>query len=364
MSFSNEKGITIQTEAELAPYLLVGVSGGNWVVSNGGDVTPLGVTTHQSTGAGVNGKWNTAVQFLGSGDAVKQLTLAPSQSAVLGSVLYAAADGAVATTGTIAVGRAVEAKSTSTCAAPIAVETTSTLVIAGDGVNSGDFDARTLGDVFVIDKNAEKTNGKYVVPDGTSLINIEWDDLSANIDIKMPADAPSVIAVVDSDDNNNGYTVTIWNDTDSAVLSDCPVRVLVRCGVAGWAELQMNRNIERRMSRRMSNGTFVYDGTADVEPKTITVPAGTGHVACEKLAENVTLSFTGDFYPQVVLVTNASDSTGSVAFAGETIARRVRSASRTSSRAADAWRALRSHGITRSIGNRAKSNRRRKHFSK
>jgi len=70
----------------------------------------------------------------------------------------------------------------------------------------------------------------------------------------------------------------------------------------------------------MSNGTFVYDGTADVEPKTITVPAGTGHVACEKLAENVTLSFTGDFYPQVVLVTNASDSTGSVAFAGETIA--------------------------------------------
>jgi len=316
MSFSNEKGITIQTEAELAPYLLVGVSGGNWVVSNGGDVTPLGVTTHQSTGAGVNGKWNTAVQFLGSGDAVKQLTLAPSQSAVLGSVLYAAADGAVATTGTIAVGRAVEAKSTSTSAAPIAVETTSTLVIAGDGVNSGDFDARTLGDVFDIDQSTEKAGGKYVVPDGTSVINIYWDDLSGDIDILMPDDAPSVIAVVDSDDNNNGYTVTIWNSADATALSECPVRVLVRSGVGGWVELQMNRNIERRMS----NGTFVYDGTADVEQKTITVPSGTGHVACEKLAENVTLDFDGDYYPQVVMVANASDSTGSVAFAGETIA--------------------------------------------
>lgn len=316
MSFSNEKGITIQTEAELAPYLLVGVSGGNWVVSNGGDVTPLGVTTHQSTGAGVNGKWSTAVQFLGSGDAVKQLTLAQSQTVTLGAVLYAAADGAVATTGTIAVGRAVEAKSTSSTVAPIAVETTSTLVIAGDGVNSGDFDARTLGDVFVIDQSTEKTGGKYVVPDGTSLINIEWDDLSGHIDILMPDDAPSVIAVVDSDDNNNGYTATIWNSADATVLSDCPVRVLVRCGVAGWVELQMNRNIERRMS----NGTFVYDGTADVEPKTITVPAGTGSVECKKLVENVTLDFDGDYYPQVVVVANANDSTGSVAFAGETIA--------------------------------------------
>lgn len=316
MSFSNEKGITIQTAGELAPYLLVGVSGGNWVVSDGSDVTPLGVTTHQSAGAGVNGKWSTAVQFLGSGDAVKQLTLAPSQSAVLGSVLYAAADGAVATTGTIAVGRAVEAKSTSTSAAPIAVETTSTLVIAGDGVNSGDFDARTLGDVFVIDQNAEKTNGRYVVPDGTSIIHIEWDDFSEHIDILMPDDAPSVIAVVDSDDNNNGYTVTIWNSADATALSECPVRVLVRSGVDGWVELQMNRNIERRMS----NGTFVYDGTADVEQKTITVPAGTGRVECKKLVENVTLDFDGDYYPQVVVVENASDSTGSVAFAGETIA--------------------------------------------
>lgn len=316
MSFSNEKGITIQTAGELAPYLLVGVSGGNWVVSDGSDVTPLGVTTHQSAGAGVNGKWSTAVQFLGSGDAVKQLTLAPSQSAVLGSVLYAAADGAVATTGTIAVGRAVEAKSTSTSAAPIAVETTSTLVIAGDGVNSGDFDARTLGDVFAIDQNAEKTNGRYVVPDGTSIIHIEWDDLSGHIDILMPDDAPSVIAVVDSDDNGDGYSVTIWNDTDATVLSDCPARILVRAGDDGWKEIPTSSNIERRMS----NGTFVYDGTGDTEPKTVNVPAGTGKVGCSKLAENITLNFNGAFYPQVVAVENANDSTGSVTFAGETIA--------------------------------------------
>ena len=316
MSFSNEKGITIQTAGELAPYLLVGVSGGNWVVSNGGDVTPLGVTTHQSTGAGVNGKWNTAVQFLGSGDAVKQLTLAQSQTVTLGAVLYAAADGAVATTGTIAVGRAVEAKSTSSTVAPIAVETTSTLVIAGDGVNSGDFDARTLGDVFVIDQSTEKTGGKYVVPDGTSLINIEWDDLSANIDIKMPADAPCVIAIVDTDDNGDGYSVTIWNDTDATVLSDCPARILVRAGDDGWKEIPTSSNIERCMS----NTAFAYDGTGDTEPKTVNVPAGTGKVECSKLAENITLNFNGDYYPQVVVVANASDSTGSVAFAGETIA--------------------------------------------
>lgn len=316
MSFSNEKGITIQTADELAPYLLVGVSGGNWVVSDGSDVTPLGVTTHQSAGAGVNGKWNTAVQFLGSGDAVKQLTLDAMQTVTLGDVLYAAADGAVATTGTIAVGRAVEAKSTSSTVAPIAVETTSTLVIAGDGVNSGDFDARTLGDVFVIDQNAEKTNGRYVVPDGTSIIHIEWDDLSGHIDILMPDDAPSVIAVVDSDDNNNGYTVTIWNDTDATVLSDCPARILVRAGDDGWKEIPTSSNIERCMS----NTAFAYDGTGDTEPKTVNVPAGTGKVECSKLAENITLNFNGAFYPQVVAVENANDSTGSVTFAGKTIA--------------------------------------------
>lgn len=316
MSFSNEKGITIQTAGELDPYLLVGVSGGNWVVSDGSDVTPLGVTTHQSAGAGVDGKWNTAVQFLGSGDAVKQLTLAATQTVTLGAVLYAAADGTVATTGTIAVGRAVEAKSTGSATAPIAVETTSTLVIAGDGVNSGDFDARTLGDVFVIDQSTEKTGGKYVVPDGTSLINIEWDDLSAHIDIKMPADAPSVIAIVDTDDNGDGYSVTIWNDTDATVLTDCPVRALVRIGDDGWKEIPLKQNIERCMS----NTVFSYDGTSDTEPKTVNVPAGTGKVECSKLAENITLNFNGAFYPQVVAVENANDSTGSVTFAGKTIA--------------------------------------------
>lgn len=102
MSYSNEKNITIQTEDRLDKGLIVGLSWDStseeydgWEVCNGETTLPMGVTVGQSSGANVDGTYNTAVQILSSGDAVKQFALAPDAEVKLGGVIFTDEDGYV-----------------------------------------------------------------------------------------------------------------------------------------------------------------------------------------------------------------------------------------------------------------------------
>lgn len=168
------------------------------------------------------------------------------------------------------------------------------------------------GDVFTVDDSTPEVDGSpntYQVPDGTSLVAVDWSDIASEITLLQPDDAPSVILVLHEGDYME--KVLHWG---GATLSVCPMNLLVRAG-ANWEQVPLANAFEYRMK----NDVFTYDGTEDTEPKTVSVPAGTGRVYCENLAEDVTLEINGVFYPQLIGIGNKDNSTGNVVFNGVTV---------------------------------------------
>lgn len=164
-------------------------------------------------------------------------------------------------------------------------------------------DDRTLGDVFTVDDQTDDDEGAYQVPDGTSVVSIDRETLSGEVKLLPPADAPSVILVVQS---GGDLDVVKWDDD---ALNLCPMNLLVRYG-AEW----VNAPLASAFEYRMKNETFTITG----EQGTVEVPAGTGAVVCDGLTDAVTLDMTGSFYPQVILINNVVGG-HAVTFEGNTI---------------------------------------------
>ena len=164
-------------------------------------------------------------------------------------------------------------------------------------------DVRTLGDVFFIDAQTEDEEGVYQVPDGTSIVSIDREVLSGEVKLLPPADAPSVILIVQA---GGDLDAVKWDDK---TLNLCPMNLLVRYGTK-WT----NAPLANAFEYRMKNETFTITG----EQGTVEVPAGTGAIVCTGLADAVTLDLSGDFYPQVILINNAVGG-HAVTFEGKTI---------------------------------------------
>ena len=172
-------------------------------------------------------------------------------------------------------------------------------------------DTRTLGDIYTVDDSTDEVDGSpgtYQVPDGTSIVAINWEGIAAEVTLLQPDDAPSVILVVHGGDYME--KVLHWG---SDTLSVCPMNLLIRAG-ADWMQVPLAWAFEHRMK----NDVFTYDGAEDTEPKTVSVPAGTGRAVFENLAEDVTLELDGAFYPQLILINN-TEGGHTVTFEGNTI---------------------------------------------
>lgn len=173
-------------------------------------------------------------------------------------------------------------------------------------------DTRTLGDMYTVDDSTDEVDGSpgtYQVPDGTSIVTVNWEGIAAEVTLLRPDDAPSVILVAHGGDYME--KVLHWG---SDTLSVCPMNLLIRAG-ADWMQVPLANAFEYRMK----NDVFTYDGTEDTEPKTVSVPAGTGRIDCENLAQDVTLKINGVFYPQLIGIGNKDNSTGNVVFNGVTV---------------------------------------------
>ena len=176
-----------------------------------------------------------------------------------------------------------------------------------NGVRKDDLDTRTLGDIYTVDDSTDEVDGSpgtYQVPDGTSIVAINWEDIAAEVTLLQPDDAPSVILVVHEGDYME--KVLHWG---SDTLSVCPMNLLIRAG-ADWMQVPLAWAFEHRMK----NETFTITG----EEGTVEVPPGTGAVVCDGLTDAVTLDLSGDFYPQLIFVNN-TEGGHTVTFEGNTI---------------------------------------------
>lgn len=151
-------------------------------------------------------------------------------------------------------------------------------------------DDRTLGDVFIVDDETEDDEGVYQVPDGTSIVNIDRENLSGEVKLSPPDDAPSVILVVQA---GGDLDAVKWED---GALNLCPMNLLIRTDTHGWVEAPLANAFEYHMK----NETFTITG----EQGPVSIPAGTGAVVCDGLTDAVTLDMTGSFYPQMIFINN------------------------------------------------------------
>jgi hypothetical protein len=241
-----------------------------------------------------------------------KVEVAASKAVAVGDLVKPDATGAVEESddGSNAIGVALTA-GTSTATDGAIVECAWLSAPLGSGNGGGDtsaletlVDVRTLGDAFVIDDQTDDDEGAYQVPDGTSVVSIDRETLSGEVKLLPPADAPSVILVVQA---GGDLDAVKWDDD---ALNLCPLDLLIRTGTHGWVEAPLDNAFEYRMN----NETFTITG----EQGTVEVPAGTGAVVCEGLTDAVTLDMTGSFYPQVIIINNAVGG-HAVTFEGNTI---------------------------------------------
>lgn len=242
-----------------------------------------------------------------------KVEVATSKAVAIGDLVKTDATGAVEKSddGSNAIGVALTAgTSTATDSAIIECAWLSAPMGTGNGNGDGNtsaletlVDTRTLGDVFIVDDETEDDEGVYQVPDGTSFVSIDRENLSGEVKLSPPDDAPSVILVVQ---DSGDIDVVKWDDK---TLNLCPMNLLVRYTDA-WGEVPLANAFDYRMK----NETFTITG----EQGTVEVPAGTGTVVCDGLTDAVTLDLSGDFYPQVILINNAVGG-HAVTFEGNTI---------------------------------------------
>lgn len=240
-----------------------------------------------------------------------KVEVATSKAVAIGDLVKTDATGAVEKSddGSNAIGVALTA-GTSTATDGAIVECAWLSAPLGSGNGGGDtsaletlVDVRTLGDAFVIDDQTDDDEGAYQVPDGTSIVSIDRETLSGEVKLLPPADAPSVILIVQA---GGDLDAVKWEDD---ALNLCPMNLLVRYTDA-WGEVPLANAFDYRMK----NETFTITG----EQGTVEVPAGTGTVVCDGLTDAVTLDLSGDFYPQMVLINNAVGG-HAVTFEGNTI---------------------------------------------
>lgn len=154
------------------------------------------------------------------------------------------------------------------------------------------------GDTYVIDDSTGEVDGSpdtYQIPDGTSIVTIDWEDIAAEITLLHPDEAPSVILITHSGDYME--KVLHW---DSDTLSVCPMNLLIRNGETDWVQIPLSTAFEYRMK----NDELVIDSAE--ASGSITVPDGTGLVSVDTAGGDITL-IPPDWGPQIIAISNLTE---------------------------------------------------------